>query len=211
MRSVHEIRNDIRRLKRAYHRITCGELRDIFRRYGDKQIYMLDSSSNEVPGAFYRIHDFLHSYRWELHPLMLDGIKVRIECIGSVRGPGNDTSTVKYLSREAFGHWGGYVDVPVYICETVDGAEPSLPAFGEYTICGDRVIFRRPRQAYIEYGELLSEWDEATEMESKKRRKENAGVGYEIANVTKPPQVRRAFPALFADTIIGFPPNGNKR
>ena len=55
MRSTKEIRNDIRRLKRAYHKITCGELRDIFRRYGDKQIYLIDVNGNEVPGSFYRI------------------------------------------------------------------------------------------------------------------------------------------------------------
>ena len=59
MRSVNEIRTDIRRLKRAYHKITCGELRDIFRRYGDKQIYLIDAHGSEVPGAFYRVHEFI--------------------------------------------------------------------------------------------------------------------------------------------------------
>jgi hypothetical protein len=204
MRSIHEIRNDIRRLKRAYHKITCGELRDIFRRYGDKQIYLIDAHGAEVPGAFYRIHDFLHSYRWELHPLRLDGIKARISSIGSIRGPGNDTSTVKYLSREAFGQWGGYVDVPVYICETVDGADPSLPAFGEYTICGDKVIFRRTDEAYAVYGRLSKEFNEANS--SVKPFDESYFRSYPI----QLPQVRRQFPKLFADSIIGIPPNVNQ-
>ena len=204
MRSTKEIRNDIRRIKRAYHKITCGELRDIFRRYGDKQIYLIDTDGNEVPGSFYRIHDFLHSYRWELHPLRLDGVKVRVVSIGSVRGPGNDTSAVKYLSKEAFGQWGGYVDVPVYICKTENDADPYAPAFGEYTICGDRVIFKRTDEAYAKYGRLDKEFTEARKAEIKNI----PDIG---SRPIQMPKVRRPFPKLFADSIIEISPNGNKR
>jgi len=154
-----EIRAEFKKLRRSYHTVTCGELRQIFRRYGDKQIYLIDSEGNEVPGSFYRIHDFMYSYRWELHPLSYDGIYVKINSIGSVKGPGNSVD-VKYLSREAFNQWGGYIDVPIYVCNNDEGASPQLPAFSEYTICGDRVIFSRSKQAYIEYAKLMQQWNE---------------------------------------------------
>lgn len=192
----------LKKLRRSYHRVTCGELRDIFRRYGDKQIYLIDSDGNEVPGTFYRIHSFMHSYRWELHPLSLDGITAKIESIGSVRRS-DGTDSVKYLSREAFNQWGGFIDVPVYVCEDSEGADPRTPAFGEYTICGDRVIFRRSRQAYIEYAEAVSEWREAKRLEAEKRA-DSHDQEFDI----RLPMVRKSFPMLLADCIVPVIPKG---
>lgn len=190
----------LKKLRRSYHSVTCGELRDIFRRYGDKQIYLINSDGNEVPGTFYRIHSFLHSYRWELHPLSLDGITAKIESIGSVRRS-ESSESVKYLSGEAFNQWGGYIDVPVYVCEDSEGADPGIPAFSEYTICGDRVIFRRSRQAYIEYAEVESEWREPKRLEEEKRA-DRHDQEFDI----RLPMVRKSFPCLMADCIVGVSP-----
>lgn len=206
LRNVTEIKAEFKKLRRSYHIVTCGELRDIFRRYGDKQIYLIDSKGNEVPGAFYRIHDFLYSYRWELHPLSYNGISAKIESIGSVKGPCN-SDDVKYLSKEAFNQWGGYYDVPVYVCETAEGASPQIPAFSEYTICGDRVIFHRSTQAYIEYSALIREWHESRKIESTNEIQE---ISHKQNTCDiKMPSVRRTFPKLFSDMLVGIGPGDN--
>lgn len=192
----------LKKVRRSYHRVTCGELRDIFHRYGDKQIYLIDSAGNEVPGAFCRIHDFLHSYRWELHPLSDDRITAKIDSAGIVTRS-EDLESVKYLSREALNQWGGFNDVPVYVCEDSEGANPRIPAFGEYTICGDRVIFRRSRQAYIEYGEILRECREAKRLEEEKRANSDDHE-FDI----RLPKVRQSSLMLLADCTVGVIPKG---
>lgn len=199
MRTKEELRDELRKLRREYHRITCGELRDICRRYGDKAIYLIDANGNEVPGAFSRIHDFIYSYRWELHPFTQEPVKVVIDTIGSARGPEHDGSPVKYLVNESFNQWGGYIDVPVYICETNEGGYPRLPAFGEYTICGDRIIFRRTHEAYEKYEILHTEWREVIDAEEKKRNAELEKQLKDPAGFSIPlPKCARKFPPLFA-------------
>lgn len=185
-RSKAELREEFKKLKRSYHRVTCGELRKILRRYGDKQIYLIDYEGNEVPGEFHRIHDFLYSFRWELRP-MSDGVA--------------SAEDVKRLSREAFKQW-AFVDVPVYVCDTSDHVNPSLPAFSEYTVCGDQVIFNRTREAYVKYGELLKEWNNAVRVEAEREAQKLCAQ----ETIIELPIVRRHFPTLFADTIIGVSP-----
>jgi hypothetical protein len=199
-RSKAELREEFKKLRRSYHTVTCGELREIFRRYRDKEIYLIDSNGNEVPGGFHRIHDFLYSFRWELHPLSEKGILANVQSIGMTRGPGS-SDEVRYLSREAFGMW-GYIDVPVYVCDTADYVDPRIPAFSEYTLCGDRVVFRRSREAYVKYDELLKEWNKSVrieaEMEAKRLTMRDTTIEL--------PQVRRSFPTLFADMLVGVSP-----
>ena len=203
MRTKAELRAEFKKLRSETHCITCGELRDICRRYGDKAVYLIDADGNEVPGAFSRIHDFIYSYRWELHPYTKDPVKVVIDTIGSARGPANDGSPVKYLEQESFNQWGGYIDVPVYICETNEGGSPRLPAFGEYSICGDRVVFRRNHEAYKKYEILLTEWREIIDAEEKKRREELEKQLKDPAGFTIPlPKIARKFPPLFASDML---------
>lgn len=203
-RSKAELRDEFKKLKRSYHRVTCGELRQILRRYGDKEIYLIDSNGDEVPGAFHRIHDFLYSFRWELHPLREKGILAKVQSIGMIRGPGS-SDDVRRLSKEAFGMW-GYIDVPVYVCDTSDSANPRIPAFSEYTVCGDRVVFRRSREAYVKYDELLKEWNKAVriEAESEAKRLTMRETTIEL------PHIRRSFPTLFADMLVGVSPKEPK-
>lgn len=202
-RNRTELRAEFKKLKRTYHRVTCGELREIFRRYGDKQIYLIDPEGNEVPGAFTRIHDFLYSFRWELHPLSDKGISAKNVTFAMTRGPGS-SDEVKHLSKEAFGMW-GYIDVPVYVCDTADEPNPQIPAFSEYTICGDRILFRRSREAYVKYDELLKEWNKSVriEAESEAKRLTMRDTTIEL------PHIRRSFPTLFADMLVGVSPTGN--
>lgn len=40
-----ELREEFKKLKRKYHRVTCCELRDILRRYGDMEISRSISST----------------------------------------------------------------------------------------------------------------------------------------------------------------------
>lgn len=204
-KNISEIKAEIKKLRRLYHTVTCGELREIFHRYGDKEIYLIDSDGNEVPGAFTRIHDFLYSFRWELHPLSDKAITAKNVTIAMTRGPGS-SDEVKYLSREAFELW-GYIDVPVYVCDTDDDATPQIPAFGEYTICGDRVIFRRSREVYVKYGELLEECREAKKIEAEKRISKSEMIN--IGDI-KLAQVRRVIPTLFADMLVGVNPANPK-
>jgi hypothetical protein len=195
MRKSNEIRTEIRSLGREYHQITCGELRDICRRYGDKQIYLVDAHNDEVPGRFTRIHDFMHSYRWELHP--------------------GDCSDAVGMVNESFGQWGGYIDVPVFICDTAHGADGGSPAFGEYTICGDRIVFRRNVEAYRRYLNLLDELATARKAEADAYRKELCRTSRDIVPFERP-RVRgcRKFPPMFPDDslkIPNVPRNRNER
>lgn len=198
MRTTREIRADIRQLRRMYHQITCGELRDICRRYGDKQVYMIDARGNEVPGTFVRIHDFFRSFRWELQPYNPEGVQVRIDSIGSARCS-DDKSVVKSLVHESFGQWGGYCDVPVYVCDDLERKCAYGPAFAEYTICGDRIIFRRTHEAYNRYDSLYEEYHNAEHAEARELEKQlKDPVGYTI-NL---PKCTRKFPPLFASDML---------
>ena len=204
MRTIPELREEFKKLKRKYHTITCGELREICDRYGDKKIYMLDLSGNEVPAYFVRIHDFLYSYRWELHPMDEKNQKIRIDSIGSIRGSEDDGS-VKSLVRESFRQWGGFYDVPVHICINGNGADGRMPAFAEWTLCGDRIVFRRNREAYIEYDKLGCEWKAA---QAARAKESGSFTNY---NLGKLPEIKmakcsRGFPKLFADSIIPVQP-----
>lgn len=201
MRTIPELREEYKKLKRKYHTITCGELREICERYGDKKIYMLDAAGNEVPAYFVRIHDFIYSYRWELHQMDEKNPKIQIDSIGSIKGSEEDGS-VKSLVKESFRQWGGFYDVPVYVCLTGNGADGRMPAFGEWTICGDRIIFRRNTEAYIEYSKLCCEWKAAYEARAKEAWSYNLGKVPEI----KLAKCSRAFPKLFADTVISVQP-----
>ena len=204
MRTIPELREEFKKLKRKYHTITCGELREICDRYGDKKIYMLDVGGNEVPAYFVRIHNFLYSYRWELHPLDEKNPKIQIDSIGSIKGSVDDGS-VKSLVKESFSQWGGFYDVPVHVCVNGNGADGRMPAFGEWTICGDRIVFRRNTEAYLEYDKLGSEWKAAQAA----RAKESGS--FTKYNLDKLPEIKMAkcskgFPKLFADSILSVQP-----
>lgn len=79
-----------------------------------------------------------------------------------------------------------------------------MPAFGEWTLCGDRIIFRRNTEAYIEYNKLGCEWKAAQEARAKESR------GFTNYNLGKLPKIKlevpRAFPKLFADAILPVQP-----
>lgn len=200
MRTIPELREEFRKLERKYHTITCGELREICGRYGDKKIYMLDAGcENEVPAYFVRIHDFLHSYRWELHRIGEKNPKVNISSVGTVKGSEDDGS-VKYLVNESFGQWGGFYDVPVYVCIDSNGADARIPAFAEWTICGDRIIFRRNMEAYLEYNNLLCEWKAILDANAKKA--ENRDLG----KLPPLPILRKGKPELLASKLFGVKP-----
>lgn len=202
MRTIPELREEFKKLKRKYHTITCGELREICDRYGDKKIYMLDVSGNEVPAYFVRIHDFLYSYRWELHQLNEKNPKIRIDSIGSIKGSEDDGS-VKSLVKESFSQWGGFYDVPVYVCINGNGADARMPAFADWTISGDRIIFRRNTEAYLEYDKLGCEW-KAAQAARAKESQNNLG---QLPKLQIPLPIRRkGKPELLADKLIGVKP-----
>ena len=204
MRTIPELREEYRKLKRKYHTITCGELREICERYGDKKVYMLDAAGNEVPAYFVRIHDFLYSYRWELHQMDEKNPKIQINSIGSIKGSEDDGS-VKSLVKESFRQWGGFYDVPVHVCVNGNGADGRMPAFAEWTLCGDRIIFRRNTDAYIEYNKLGCEWKAA---QAARAKESGSFTNYDLGKLPdiKLAKVNRAFPKLFADTIIPVQP-----
>lgn len=199
-----ELRAALKALKRKYHTITCGELREICHRYGDKKIYMLDAEEKEVPAYFVRIHDFFSSYRWELHQMDEKNPKIRIDSIGSIKGSEDDGS-VKSLVKESFRQWGGFYDVPVHVCINGNGDNGGMPAFAEWTLCGDKIIFRRNTQAYLEYNSLSCEWKAALNARS------NESGSFKNYNPGKLPEfkiarVKRSFQKLFADSVISVQP-----
>ena len=202
MRTIPELREEYKKLKRKYHTITCGELREICDRYGDKKIYMLDVSGNEVPAYFVRIHDFLYSYRWELHQMDQKNPKIQIESIGSIKGSEDDGS-VKSLVKESFRQWGGFYDVPVYVCINGNGADARMPAFAEWTICGDRIIFKDNVEAYLEYNKLQCEWRAVQEANAKEARNN-------LGQLPKPqiplPILRNGKPELLAGKLLSVKP-----
>ena len=201
MRTIPELREEYKKLNRKYHTITCGELRKICDRYGDKKIYMLDAAGNEVPAYFVRIHDLIYGYRWELHQMDEKNPKIRINTIGSIKRSEDDGS-VKSLVKETFRQWGCFYDVPVHVCINGNGADGRMPAFGEWTLWGDRIIFRRNTEAYLEYNKLVCEWKAAQAARAKESISYNLGKLPEI----KVAKVNRAFPKLFADSIIPVQP-----
>lgn len=173
MRCSDAITEDITKLRKSYRQLTCGYLRAVFRRYGDKQIYLIDDSGNEVHAKFFRIHELYYGYRWELHPSSVQGIRLHVE-IGSCNCRQTSSAPIKYLSEELFGEWGGYSYVPVYICENEEGEYGGRPSFGDYTICGDRIVFRRNKDAYEQYHALFRELVNSECFESRIREKEAA-------------------------------------
>lgn len=188
MRTIDEIRSDIRELKRNTHTIRCGELREIAKKYGDKKIYLVNSSDEEVPGQFRRVHDFVFGFRWELH----------------------ESDSVTTLAEEAFRQWGGYIDTPVQICETMDQGGGACAAFGEYTICGDCIVFRRNRDAFKKIHSLREELNKAESAESDKRMNQLLTEGLSLPLVKKPfaPlfEEKRTMPDLLANHIVGVQP-----
>jgi len=203
MRTIPELREEYRKLKRKYHTITCGELREICDRYGDKKVYMLDVDGNEVPAYFVRIHDFLYSYRWELHQMDEKNPRIKINTIGSIKGSEPDDS-IRSLVKESFRQWGGFYDVPVHVCINGNGADGRMPAFAEWTICGDRIIFRRNTEAYLEYNKLQCEWRAVLEGNAKKEQNRDLG---KLPETRIPlPIMRKGKPELLAPKLLSVKP-----
>ena len=204
MKTIPELREEFKKLKRKYHTITCGELREICKHYGDKQIYMLDADwEHEVPAYFVRIHDFLYSYRWELHQIGEKNPRIKINTIGSIKGSEPDDS-IRSLVKESFRQWGGFYDVPVYVCINGNGADARMPAFAEWTICGDRIIFRDNVEAYLEYNKLQCEWRAVLEGNAKKEQNRDLG---KLPETRIPlPIMRKCKPELLAPKLLSVKP-----
>ena len=75
-----------------------------------------------------------------------------------------------------------------------------MPAFAEWTICGDRIIFKDNVEAYLEYNKLQCEWKAILEGNAKKA--ENRDLG----KLPPLPILRKGKPELLASKLIGVKP-----